>query len=224
MKTAILLEADEGLSTQLCRALENPDLEMHRTRSRDELFERLGNGCSTHLVMANWLLPGRSGLELSRELAARSSSPPPVLIYAASAEPEDRQQALDAGATDFLALPLSRPELHTHITSLLRRLYPDAHATISVVGDIELNRETQLVRRRDKPVHVTPLGYKVLELLMREPGNVYSRRDILAAFGAHDSLDERSVDVHLNRLRRALNAGRRRDAIKTVRGRGYMIA
>jgi two-component system phosphate regulon response regulator PhoB len=73
-------------------------------------------------------------------------------------------------------------------------------------------------------VHVTPLGYKVLELLMREPGNVYSRRDILAAFGAHDSLDERSVDVHLNRLRRALNAGRRRDAIKTVRGRGYMIA
>ncbi len=224
MKTAILLEADEGLSTQLCRALENPDLELHQARSRDELFERVGNGCTTHLVMVNWLLPGRSGLELSRELADRCITPPPVLIYAASAEPEDRQQALDAGAADFLALPLSRPELHTHVTGLLRRLYPGAHAIVSVVGDIELNRETQLVLRRGRPVHVTPLGYKVLELLMREPGYVYSRRDILGTFGSHDSLDERSVDVHLNRLRRALNAGRRRDAIKTVRGRGYMIA
>ena len=118
--------------------------------------------------------------------------------------------------------PFSIPELMARVKALLRRIKPELIATILNAGDIELNRDTHRVRRAGREIHLGPTEFRLLEFLMQSPGRVFTREQLLdGVWGRDVYVDERTVDVHVGRLRKAINRGRKPDPIRTVRGAGY---
>ena len=131
-------------------------------------------------------------------------------------------RGLATGADDYIVKPFSIPELLARIKALLRRSKPDHVAALLAAGDIELDRETHRVRRAGRELHLGPTEFRLLEFLMQSPGRVFSREQMLDSVWGHDVyIDERTVDVHIGRLRKVLNRPRQPDPIRTVRGAGY---
>jgi two-component system phosphate regulon response regulator PhoB len=175
------------------------------------------------LMILDWMLPGLSGIELCRRLRSREDTKRlPIIMLTARGEEQDRIRGLNVGADDYVAKPFSVPELMARIQALLRRARPEAISAILKAGDIELDRGTRRVRRGGREVHLGPTEFRLLEFLMKSPGRVFAREQVLNGVWGHDVyVDERTVDVHVGRLRKALNRGRERDPIRTVRGSGY---
>jgi two-component system phosphate regulon response regulator PhoB len=129
---------------------------------------------------------------------------------------------LATGADDYLIKPFSIPEFLARVRALLRRTNPSSIATVLCVADIELDRDRHRVTRGQREIHLGPTEFRLLEFLMRTPGRVFSRQQLLDGVWGHEVyIDERTVDVHVGRLRRAINMGNRLDPIRTVRGAGY---
>jgi two-component system phosphate regulon response regulator PhoB len=175
------------------------------------------------LVLLDWMLPGLSGIELCRRIRLRRETERlPVIMLTARGEEGDRVRGLATGADDYITKPFSVPELLARVRALLRRTKPSHVAHLLVAGDIELDRETRRVRRGGKELHLGPTEFKLLEFLMQSPGRVFSRDQLLdGVWGRDVYIDERTVDVHVGRLRKAINRARRPDPIRTVRGAGY---
>ena len=175
------------------------------------------------LVVLDWMLPGLSGIELCRRIRARRETERlPVIMLTARGEEGDRIRGLATGADDYMVKPFSVPELLARVRALLRRAKPSHVATLLSAGDLELDRETHRVRRSGKELHLGPTEFKLLEFLMQSPGRVFSREQLLDSVWGHDVyIDERTVDVHVGRLRKALHQARKPDPIRTVRGAGY---
>jgi two-component system phosphate regulon response regulator PhoB len=175
------------------------------------------------LMILDWMLPGLSGIELCRRLRSREDTKRlPIIMLTARGEEQDRIRGLNVGADDYVAKPFSVPELMARIQALLRRARPEAISALLKAGDIELDRGTRRVRRGGREVHLGPTEFRLLEFLMKSPGRVFAREQVLNGVWGHDVyVDERTVDVHVGRLRKALNRGRERDPIRTVRGSGY---
>jgi two-component system phosphate regulon response regulator PhoB len=175
------------------------------------------------LMILDWMLPGLSGIELCRRLRSREDTKRlPIIMLTARGEEQDRIRGLNVGADDYVAKPFSVPELMARIQALLRRARPEAISALLKAGDIELDRATRRVRRGGREVHLGPTEFRLLEFLMKSPGRVFAREQVLNGVWGHDVyVDERTVDVHVGRLRKALNRGRERDPIRTVRGSGY---
>jgi two-component system phosphate regulon response regulator PhoB len=169
------------------------------------------------------MLPGLSGIELCRRIRSREDTRAlPVIMLTARGEEQERIRGLNVGADDYVVKPFSVPELMARIQALLRRARPTAVANILKAGEIELDRDTRRVRRGGREIHLGPTEFKLLEFLMRSPGRVFAREQVLNGVWGHDVyVDERTVDVHVGRLRKAINRGRERDPIRTVRGSGY---
>jgi len=143
-------------------------------------------------------------------------------VLTARGEESERVRGLAIGADDYIVKPFSVPELLARIRALLRRAKPGQVATVLRLGDVELDRETRRVLRAGRDVHLGPTEFRLLEFLMQSPGRVFSREQLLnGVWGRDIYIDERTVDVHVGRLRRALNRGRSTDPIRTVRGGGY---
>ena len=175
------------------------------------------------LVVLDWMLPGVSGLEICRRLRAREATRTlPVIMLTARGEEGERVRGLSVGADDYVVKPFSLPELMARVRALLRRSRPERIAQSLTAGDIDLNRETRRVKRGTRDVHLGPTEFRLLEYLLEKPGRVYSRGQLLDGVWGHSvEIDERTVDVHVGRLRKALSRGRERDPIRTVRGSGY---
>jgi two-component system phosphate regulon response regulator PhoB len=175
------------------------------------------------LVVLDWMLPGMSGIELCRRLRARAETERlPIIMLTARGEESERIRGLATGADDYIVKPFSVPELLARIRALLRRARPERVAAKLAAGDLELDRETRRVSRASREVHLGPTEFRLLEFLMQSPGRVFSREQLLdGVWGRDVYIDERTVDVHVGRLRRALNRGRAIDPIRTVRGTGY---
>jgi two-component system phosphate regulon response regulator PhoB len=169
------------------------------------------------------MLPGLSGIELCRRLRAREDTERlPVIMLTARGEEAERIRGLSTGADDYVVKPFSVPELMARVRAILRRASPEVVSTMLRSGDIELDRETHRVRRNTKEIHLGPTEFRLLEFLMTSPGRVFSREQLLDGVWGHDVyVDERTVDVHVGRLRKALNKGKAKDPIRTVRGAGY---
>ena len=175
------------------------------------------------LVVLDWMLPGMSGIELCRRLRARPETERlPIIMLTARGEESERIRGLATGADDYIVKPFSVPELLARVRALLRRARPERVAARLAAGDLELDRETRRVSRAHREVHLGPTEFRLLEFLMQSPGRVFSREQLLdGVWGRDVYIDERTVDVHVGRLRRALNRGRAIDPIRTVRGTGY---
>ena len=143
-------------------------------------------------------------------------------MLTARGEESERVRGLSTGADDYVVKPFSVPELIARVKSILRRSNPDSVAEHLALGDIEIDRRARRVLRGNRDVDLSPTEYRLLEHLMQNPGRVYSREQLLnAVWGRDIYVDERTVDVHIGRLRSLLNKGRRIDPIRTVRGVGY---
>jgi two-component system phosphate regulon response regulator PhoB len=148
----------------------------------------------------------------------------PIIMLTARGEESERVRGLATGADDYIVKPFSVPELMARIRALLRRASPERVATVLAIGDLELDREKKRVSRSSRPVDLGPTEFRLLEFLMERPGRVFSREQLLdGVWGSDVYIDERTVDVHVGRLRKALNRGQGADPIRTVRGAGYSL-
>ncbi len=159
------------------------------------------------------MLPGVSGLEICRRLRAREATKTlPVIMLTARGEEVERVRGLSVGADDYVVKPFSVPELMARVRALLRRSRPERIAEKLTAGDLDLDRETRRVRRGARDVHLGPTEFRLLEYLLEKPGRVFSRAQLLdGVWGQSVEIDERTVDVHVGRLRKALSRGRERD-------------
>ncbi|MFE1602715.1 phosphate regulon transcriptional regulator PhoB [Methylobacterium sp. ID0610] len=223
MSTRILIVEDEEPLTLLLRYnLEAEGFEVDSVMRGDEADIRLREQIPD-LVLLDWMVPGLSGIELCRRIRARRETERlPIIMLTARGEEGDRVRGLATGADDYIVKPFSVPELLARVRALLRRAKPAHVAHLLVAGDIELDRVSHRVRREGRELHLGPTEFKLLEFLMQSPGRVFSREQLLDGVWGHDVyIDERTVDVHIGRLRKAINRPRRPDPIRTVRGSGY---
>ena len=223
MTATILIVEDEADLLELMRYnLEAEGFRVATAESGDEAVERIRDGVPD-LILLDWMLPGLSGIELCRRWRSREETArTPIIMITARGEEEERVRGLATGADDYMVKPFSMPELQARIGALLRRTSPLLVTNVLKAGDLELDRQSHRVRRSGRDLHLGSTEYRLLEYLMRNPGRVYSREQLLDGVWGNDVyVDERTVDVHVGRLRKAIIRGREADPIRTVRGAGY---
>lgn len=220
--TILIVEDEIDLSVLMRYNLEAEGFQVLTAMSGDEAAV-LMRETRPDLILLDWMLPGLSGIELCRRWRAREETALiPIIMITARGEEEERVRGLGTGADDYVVKPFSMLELLARVQALLRRTNPQLVTTVLKAGDLELDRASHRVRRSGREVHLGPTEYRLLEYLMRYPGRVYSREQLLDGVWGNDVyVDERTVDVHVGRLRKAINRGRNPDPIRTVRGAGY---
>ncbi len=225
MNPSILIVEDEEALTLLLRYnLEAAGYDVESVARGDEADLRLRESIPD-LVILDWMLPGVSGIELCRRLRSRPETRQlPIVMLTARGEESERVRGLSTGADDYVVKPFSVPELLARVAALLRRASPERVADVLGFGDIAIDREKKRVTRGGRPIDLGPTEYRLLEFLMERPGRVFSREQLLdGVWGSDIYIDERTVDVHVGRLRKALNRGDEVDPIRTVRGSGYAL-
>jgi two-component system phosphate regulon response regulator PhoB len=218
----LVVEDESDLALLLAYNLESEGYVAECVERGDEAELRLAES-PPDLLILDWMLPGVSGLEICRRLRARETNRTmPVIMLTARGEEGERVRGLSVGADDYVVKPFSVPELMARVRALLRRSRPERIAEKLSAGDLDLDRETKRVRRGARDVHLGPTEFRLLEYLLEKPGRVFSRAQLLdGVWGLSAEIDERTVDVHVGRLRKALSRGKERDPIRTVRGAGY---
>lgn len=177
------------------------------------------------LVMLDWMLPGRSGLALAKQWRsqARTRDMPLIMLTARSAE-VDKVAGLESGADDYITKPFSTNEMLARVRAVLRRRAPETLDTSVTVGALVLDPATRRVHRDSQEARLGPTEFRLLHFLMSHPRRVHSRAQLLdRVWGDHVFIEERTVDVHIKRLREALQPLQCADMIETVRGAGYRL-
>ncbi len=223
--TAIIVVEDDAAIAELLRynlSSQRYDVTVATTAEDAELLvaER-----PFDLMILDWMLPGMSGIELCRRLRLRRETKAlPVLMLTARSEEADSVRGLATGADDYVVKPFSVAELVARVKALLRRAAPDRIADVLAYDDIVLDRAAHSVRRGETELHVGPTEFRLLVFFMENRGRVQSRQQVIDGVWGRDAVvDERTVDVHVGRLRKALGAGEAADPIRTVRGGGYVF-
>jgi two-component system phosphate regulon response regulator PhoB len=221
----LIVEDEEALALLLRYNLEAEGFEVAVAYRGDEAEIAVAEN-PPDLIVLDWMLPGLSGIELCRRWrSGRAPRNIPILILTARGEETDRIRGLTTGADDYVVKPFSVPELMARIKAILRRASPERIASVLSAGGINLDREAHRVMREGREIRLGPTEFKLLEFLMESPGRVFSRAQLLDGVWGNDVyVDERTVDVHIGRLRKAINRGRDKDPIRTVRGTGYAFA
>ncbi|MBN9603723.1 MAG: phosphate regulon transcriptional regulator PhoB [Afipia felis] len=225
MKARILVvEDEESLATLLKYNLEAEGYYVDIAVRGDEADARLKEYLPDLLVL-DWMLPGLSGIELCRRIRSNLETKSlPIIMLTARGEESERVRGLATGADDYIVKPFSVPEVLARVRGLLRRVSPSRMAMILSYGDIELDRERRRVARAGRAVDLGPTEYRLLEFFLEHPGRVFSREQLLdGVWGRDIYIDERTVDVHIGRLRKLLNLNSDQDPIRTVRGAGYAL-
>ena len=220
----LVVEDEDALSALLEYNLEKEGFEVRLSADGEDALLLIEED-KPDLVLLDWMLPGLSGIEVCRRIRARPDTRDlPVIMLTARADEDDRIRGLDTGADDYLTKPFSVPELTARVRALLRRSRPTLSAEVATFGDLVLDRETRRVRRADREIHLGPTEFRLLDCLMQRPGRVFSREQLLdLVWGRDVYVEARTVDVHIGRLRKALNRTGERDPIRTVRAAGYAL-
>ena len=218
----LLVEDDLSAALLLAYNLEAEGFTVEHIGHGDEAELRLADA-PPDLVILDWMLPGVSGIEICRKLRARDATRDmPVIMLTARTEASERVRGLSVGADDYVVKPFSMPELIARVHALLRRARPERGASRLTAGDISLDRETRRVYRAGREIHFGPIAFRLLEKLMEKPGRVVTRMQLVhSLWGMSAEIDERTVDVQVGRLRKALIQGHKNVPIRTVRGVGY---
>ncbi len=221
----LIVEDEEALVTLLEYNLDAAGYECRTARSGDEALVVMTEE-HIDLVVLDWMLPGgTSGIEVCRRIRSRPQTKAvPVIMLTARGAEADRIRGLTTGADDYVVKPFSVGELLARVEALLRRSAPERIANEIVVGSLKLDRNAHRVTRSGREVRLGPTEYRLLEVLLESVGRVLSRPQLLdAVWGRDGDIDERTVDVHVGRLRKALIRGNEADPIRTVRGAGYVL-
>jgi len=220
----LLVEDDRALADLLIWHFEREGYDVVRTADGDEAL-LLAEERTPDLVILDWMIEGVSGIEVCRRLRRKAvTAHAPIIMLTARGEESDRIRGLETGADDYVTKPFSPRELLARVSAVLRRVRPALAGEQLSYGDIEMDVESHRVRRGGKPVQLGPTEFRLLKHLLENPGRVFSRERLLDSVWSHDpDIDARTVDVHVRRLRQALNAGGLPDLIRTVRSAGYSL-
>ena len=223
MKPHVLVVEDEdALATLLQYNLEKEGYQVSLAGDGEEAMIQVEEN-APDLVLVDWMLPKVSGIEVCRRLRGRHETRNvPIVMLTARGEEADRIRGLDTGADDYVVKPFSMTELFARIRAVMRRIRPGLADDVVKAGDITMDRVAHRVKRGDREVHLGPTEFRLLDYLMQHPGRVFSREQLLdAVWGSDVYVEARTVDVHVGRLRKALNEDAKADPIRTVRSAGY---
>ncbi len=218
----LVVEDESALSTLLRYNLEREGYRVFEARDGEEALI-LADEVKPDLVVLDWMLPQLSGLEICRRLRGRGDMRNvPIVMLTARGEETDRIRGLDTGADDYIVKPFSMTEFLARLRAVMRRVRPSLVEDIVTVGEISIDRGSHRVRRSSRDIHLGPTEYRLLDQLMQHPGRVFSREQLLdSVWGSDVYVEARTVDVHVGRLRKALNQSDEKDPIRTVRSAGY---
>ena len=218
----LVVEDEDALSTLLQYNLDKEGYRVSLAADGEEALVMVDER-QPDLVVLDWMLPKISGIEVCRRLRGRSETRNlPIIMLTARAEESDRVRGLDTGADDYLTKPFAMTELTARIRAVLRRIRPGLAEDRIRHGDVSIDRVAHRVRRGVREVHLGPTEFRLLDYLMQHPGRVFSREQLLdAVWGSDVYVEARTVDVHVGRLRKALNKDDEADPIRTVRSAGY---
>jgi two-component system, OmpR family, phosphate regulon response regulator PhoB len=224
MSRILVVEDESAIAELIAINLRHAGYEVTVAASSDQAQAAV-DGALPDLVVLDWMLPGQSGLALAKFWRAQSRTRElPIIMLTARAEEGDKVSGLDAGADDYLTKPFSTSELLARIRAVLRRKAPEALDTLVDIDGLQLDPATRRVSREEREVKVGPTEFRLLHFFMTHPERVHSRSQLLdRVWGDHVFIEERTVDVHIKRLREALDAVRCAGMIETVRGAGYRM-
>jgi two-component system, OmpR family, phosphate regulon response regulator PhoB len=220
----LLVEDDAALAELLIWHFQREEFEVEHTADGEEAL-LLATESPPDLVLLDWMIEGLSGLEVCRRLRRMSDTANvPIIMLTARGEEEDRVRGLETGADDYVTKPFSPRELVARVGAVLRRVRPGLAGERLAYSDIEMDTVSHKVRRNGSSVSLGPTEFRLLKHFLEHPGRVFSRERLLDSVWGRDSdIEPRTVDVHIRRLRKAINLGDRPDIIRTVRSAGYAL-
>jgi two-component system phosphate regulon response regulator PhoB len=220
----LLVEDDRVLADLLVWHFEREQFAVRHTADGEEAL-LLAEEFAPDIVLLDWMIEGVSGIEVCRRLRrAAATANLPVIMLTARGEETDRVRGLETGADDYITKPFSPRELIARVTAVLRRVRPALAGETLRYADVEMDVVAHKVRRGGSAIALGPTEFRLLRHLLEHPRRVFARERLLDAVWAHDAeIELRTVDVHVRRLRKAMNAGGRTDLIRTVRSAGYAL-
>ncbi len=220
----LLIEDEEALQGLLEYNLQKEGFEVAIEGDGGEALVAVAEH-SPDIVLLDWMLPHKNGIDICRALRKdKATKTLPIIMLTARAEEEDKLRGLGYGADDYITKPFSVSEVIARIRAVLRRTTPQMAENIASFADITLDRAQMRVTRAGRNITLGPTEFRLLEMLIRRPGRVYARAQLLdRVWGQDVYVEERTVDVHVGRLRKALNRPGERDPIRTVRAAGYAL-
>jgi two-component system, OmpR family, phosphate regulon response regulator PhoB len=225
MKLRVLIVEDEAsLVTMLRYNLEKEGFDVSEASDGEEAMI-VAEESPPDAIILDWMLPRMSGIEVCRQFRRRTiTRAVPIIMLTARGEETDKVRGLNVGADDYMTKPFSMPELMARVRALLRRALPAQTKGELTYSDIVIDLDAHRVTRAGQYVHLGPTEYRLLQFLMERPGAVYSREELLnSVWGPDIYVEPRTVDVHIRRLRKALNQEGTADLIRTVRAAGYAL-
>ncbi|HWJ58359.1 MAG TPA: phosphate regulon transcriptional regulator PhoB [Sphingomicrobium sp.] len=223
-KRLLLVEDDRALADLVTFHFDRAGYAITRTGDGEEAL-LLAEEVNPDVVLLDWMVEGISGIEVCRRLRRRPSTANlPIIMLTARGEESDRIRGFETGADDYVTKPFSPRELVARVAAVLRRVRPALAGEQLAYADLEMDLVAHRVRRDGRQVSLGPTEFRLLRHFLEHPGRVYSREQLLDAVWPHDQdIDARTVDVHIRRLRQALNADSGTDLIRTVRSAGYSL-
>jgi two-component system, OmpR family, phosphate regulon response regulator PhoB len=224
-KTILIVDDEKPIRMMLKTALEMADYHCLEAENAQQAHSMIIDH-TPDLVLLDWMMPGTSGIELARRLKRDElTASIPLLLVTAKGEEDNKVQGLEAGADDYVTKPFSPRELLARIKAVLRRVEgPEAEAILQV-DELRLDMKSHQVTIQHQPVHMGPTEYRLLEFFLTHQDRVYSRSQLLDhVWGGNVYIDERTVDVHIRRLRKAITVAGHDRLIQTVRGSGYRFS
>jgi two-component system phosphate regulon response regulator PhoB len=220
----LIVEDEAALVTLLRYNLEKQGFRVEDAGDGGEALTRITEA-PPDLLLLDWMLPTMSGIELCRQLRRRPATRAlPIIMLTARAEDSDAVRGLDTGADDYITKPFSNEALIARIRALLRRAGAVPTKLKLNFHDISLDPASHRVLRNGRALHLGPTEFRLLEFFLRHPKRVFSREDVLnAVWGRDIHVEPRTVDVHIRRLRKAINAPGETDIVRTVRAAGYAL-
>jgi two-component system phosphate regulon response regulator PhoB len=220
----LLVEDDKALSELLIYHFGREEFEVQHTADGEEAM-LLASENPPDIVLLDWMIEGVSGIEVCRRLRRRpETSNVPIIMLTARGEEADRVRGLETGADDYVTKPFSPRELVARVGAVLRRVRPALAGEQLSYADLEMDVASHKVKRGGDPVQLGPTEFRLLRHFLEHPGRVFSRERLLDSVWGHDTdIEPRTVDVHIRRLRQAINMGGKSDIIRTVRSAGYAL-
>jgi two-component system phosphate regulon response regulator PhoB len=225
LKPLVLIVEDEAaLVTMLRYNLEREGFAVCAASDGEEALVQIAER-KPDVVLLDWMLPLVSGIEVCRQIRrAPASRSLPIVMLTARGEEGDRVRGLNSGADDYVVKPFSPAELIARLRAVMRRAQPTSAEEVLRFADLAVDLVAHRVTRDGRPIHLGPTEFRLLRFFMQHPGRVFSREQLLDQVWGHDVyVEARTVDVHIRRLRKAINFGSEADLVRTVRGAGYAL-